>query len=144
MDITNCFYTSESFFKILIPSILAIILAFLSHQLAISRSLKEKRNNHKIEYLLKAYENLLIFSQNPDRKESFLALRSASMTIQIYGTPWQVEQVRELITISTSSNEEEQFSLDPLLNSLRDELRSELKLEKISGNVYWVQPKPDS
>lgn len=130
---------SEEILKILIPSSIAIIVALLSHQLAKSKEIKESRRKHRIEYLLKAYQNLMIYSNNPNQLEQALALREANITIQIYGSKWQVDQVRNL---NTALQNKENFSLDPLLNNLRDELRSILKLEKVEGNVYWNHPHP--
>jgi hypothetical protein len=33
------------------------------------------------------------------------------------------------------------FDLDPILNDLRDHLRSDLGLESIDGNIRWIRYK---
>lgn len=132
-------FTSVEFLKVLVPSVIAILLAFISHQLAKTREINESRRKHKIDYLLKAYQALMTFSNNPNELESAIALRDACITIQIYGSKWQVEQVRKL---NDTMRKDGTFELDPLLNNLRDELRNILKLEMVDGNVYWTHPHP--
>lgn len=132
-------FSSVEFLKILVPSVIAILIAFISHQLAKNKEITESRRKHKIDYLLKSYQALMTFSNNPNELESAIALREACITIQIYGSKWQVDQVRKL---NDAILKGDNFSLDPLLNNLRDELRNILKLEKVEGNVYWNHPHP--
>lgn len=128
---------TEEYFKILIPAVIAIIVAFLSHQFAKTRELNEERRKHKIDYLLKAYTSLMIHANNPNELERTLALRDAVLTIQIYGSKWQVKELDNILKLIMAG---ETAELDPILNNLRDELREKLSLGKVEGNIYWVHP----
>ena len=128
-------FNSLEFWKIAIPSLIAIVIALVSHQLAVSRQIREQRKKQKIEYLIEAFSSLMSFSNNPNKQEAAVHLRSAAMKIQFMGSKSQDKQMKELIDSLIKKND---FNFDPLLCSLRDELRSELTLEKLEGNVYWV------
>lgn len=128
---------SEEFLKILIPALIAIIVAVLSHQLAKTRELNEERRKHKIAYLLKAYTSLMNHTNNPNELEGTLALRDAVQTIQIYGSKWQVNELNRILKLIELNKTAD---LDPILNNLRDELREKLSLGKVEGDIYWVHP----
>jgi hypothetical protein len=129
-------FTSYEFWKIGLPALIAISVAFVSHQLAVSRQLAEQRRKQKIDYLISSFTSLMMYSNNRD-KEAVSHLRNASIAIQFLGTSEQSKLMQEFIdTLSEGKSAE----LDPLLFSLRNDIRSELNLEKITGPVYWVHP----
>ncbi len=56
--------------------------------------------------------------------------------IQLFGSNEQVELAKKLANDVANG---EQFALDPLINSLRTELRQQLELKRIEGNVTWLR-----
>ena len=140
-DVSNLheIINSAEFWKIAIPSVAAIVIAFLSHQLAVSRQLAEQRKKQRIEYLISSFKSLMMFSNNPDGTEGAKHLRDATMSIQFLGSKYQVHQIQTIL--ENLKKQDELVELDPLICSLRDELRQELGLEKVAGNVHWTHPK---
>ena len=132
------FIVSPDFLKIFIPSCIAIGVAFYSHKSAVSRQIDEQRRKQRVEYLENAFRSLLMFSNNPNKYEGSANLRNAAISIQFLGTKWQVEQMQELI--ETLGKSGANFSFDPLLVSLRNELREFLDLGHLDGKVYWTHP----
>jgi len=132
------FIGSPDFLKIFIPSCIAIGVAFYSHKSAISRQINEQRRKQRVEYLENSFRSLLMFSNNPNKYEGSISLRDAAISIQFLGTKWQVEQMRKLI--ETLGKDGATFSFDPLLASLRNELRASLDLEALDEIVYWTHP----
>jgi hypothetical protein len=62
--------------------------------------------------------------------------------IQLYGTPRQVHLMTEMVKAFV--RREKIVSFDPLLEDLRDALRSELRMEPVKGPVWWYRVKvPD-
>ncbi|RLD32185.1 MAG: hypothetical protein DRI72_07590, partial [Bacteroidetes bacterium] len=57
----------------------------------------------------------------------------ALKNIQLYGSKEEVKLARELIENLGKPG----VQFDPLLNTIRDNLRLEFNLEKIEGNTYW-------
>ena len=134
----SSFLVSPDFLKIFIPSVIAIVVAFYSHTSAVTRQINEHKLKQRIEHLSNSFRSLLMFSGNPNQEEGSKHLRDALISIQFLGTKWQVDQMQQLI--DTLGTEGAVFSFDPLLASLRDELRENLDLEKIEGKVYWSHP----
>lgn len=129
--------SSVEFWKIALPSIIAIVLAVISHQFAISRQLAEQRRKQRIEYLISSFTALMMYSNNQDKRVASEKLREASISIQFLGTSGQVEMMR---TILAGLGAGETVNLDPLIFSLRDDIRRELGIEQVSGPVYWTHP----
>lgn len=129
------------FWKILVPSVIAIVVAVWSHQSAVKRQLAEYRRKQRTEYLISAFKALMLNSNNENLKEAVPALRDAAILIQFMGTQRQVEMLNDVID---KMSKRESASLDPLLSSLRDDIRNELKLGSIESRMFWIHPKPDA
>ncbi|WP_025653071.1 MULTISPECIES: hypothetical protein [Psychrobacter] len=132
-------FVSIDFLKIFIPAIIAIATAFYSHQSAVKLQINEQKSEQRIDHLKKSFKSLLMYSSNPNKEEAAKHLRDASISIQFMGTKWQVEQMQQLIDSELGTGDSD-FSFDPLIASLRDELRESLDLEELEGKVYWVHP----
>ena len=92
------------------------------------------------DFLVKAFQNLANAANRPPipGAQHFRDMESAIADIQLFGSKSQIELVE------TFTNEFEQTkaaSLDPLLNSLRQDLRKELGYEQIDSNVRWFRPE---
>lgn len=129
---------SPDFLKVFVPSIIAIMVARHSHKSAVTRQINEHKLKQRIDHLSNSFRSLLMFSGNLNEEEGSKHLRDALISIQFMGTKWQVEQMQQLI--ETLNTEGAVFSFDPLLASIRDELRSHLDLEMLQGEVYWCHP----
>ena len=133
-------FISSDFLRIFIPAIIGIVVALYSHKSAVTRQIDEQKLEQRIDHLKKSFKSLLMFSGNSNKEEAAKHLRDASISIQFMGTKWQVEQMQKLID-SELGKGDPNFSFDPLLASLRDELRKSLDLEELEGKVYWIHPK---
>uniref|UniRef100_UPI001C4FBE76 hypothetical protein n=1 Tax=Crenothrix polyspora TaxID=360316 RepID=UPI001C4FBE76 len=89
-------FTSYEFWKIGLPALIAIIVAFVSHQLAVSRQFVEQRRKQRIDYLISSFTSLMMYSNNRD-KEAVSHLRDASIAIQFLGTSEQSKLMQEFI-----------------------------------------------
>lgn len=134
--------SSIEFWKVVIPAIVAIGIAFLSHQWAVSRQLAEQKKKMRVEYLASSFRSLMMFSNNPRKHEGAEHLREATIAIQFLGNKSQVEMLHGIVDELLKPNGKAE--LDPLLASLRDELREELNLEKVEGNIYWTHPQEET
>lgn len=132
---------SIEFWKIIVPSMIAILVAFGSHQLAVYRQLSEYRRKQRTEYLISAFKALMMNSNNPNIKDAVTGLRDATILIQFLGTQ---EQSNMMQAVLDKIFNDENASLDELLSSLRDDIRKELNLGKLNSRIYWVHPKIDS
>ena len=128
------------YLKILIPFIGSVLIAFLSHQLAVSRTLSEYQRKQRTEYLISAFKALMINSNNPNMREAVPALRDAAILIQFLGSKEQAQMMNEVADVMLSGGA---ASLDPLLASLRNDIRTELKREKLDTKIFWLHPKED-
>jgi len=63
-------------------------------------------------------------------------IESAIAAIQLFGSKNQVQLVEDFASEFSQTNS---ASLDPLLNSLRQDLRKELGYEQINSNLKWVR-----
>ena len=79
----------------------------------------------------------MMFSNNQNRDEGAKNLRDAAISIQFLGKPKQVDLMRDIIDRLSSRRD---VDLDVLLFSLRDDIRLELKIEPVTGPVYWTHP----
>lgn len=132
------FLVSPDFLKILIPSLIAIGVAFYSHRKAVDRNISEQRKSEKVKSISLAFKSLLLFSKNPNKNEAANGLREAAMIIQTLGTEWQISEIGK--AIEAASGQRALYNLDPLLLSLRNDVRSELDLPLVQGTVYWTHP----
>lgn len=100
------------------------------------------RVNHKrkmqTDFLVKAFQNLANAAnrQFSPGAAHLRDMESALADIQLFGTKAQVKLVMDF---ADEFENKKAASLDPLLNSLRQDLRKELGFDQIDGNVKWVR-----
>lgn len=100
------------------------------------------RINHKrkmqTDFLVTAFQNLANSANRPfvPGAEHLKAMESALADIQLFGTKKQIQLVENFASEFAQANS---APLDPLLNSLRQDLRKELGYEQIDSNVKWVR-----
>lgn len=126
---------------LLITALITIVGWFVAHQLNSWRDSINKRREKRIEYLINAYRNLAKAVHHPRVYEISDLVESALSDIQLFGTEEQIQKALIFMKEFTSS---EGADLEDLLNSLRVDLRRELKLSKINGKLWWLKIKRSS
>jgi len=125
------------YLKIIITICLAVIGWLIAHSFTAKRDLKNKQREISITHLINTYRILTndvshreLTDERNEKLENILA------DIQLFGSQEQVELAKNL-AISASAGGK--FELDPLINSLRNDLRKELNLPKVEDNVQWLR-----
>lgn len=125
------------YLKILITVLTAGIGWLVVHYFNTKRDRHLKRKEITTAHLINAYRVLThdITRRNLtfERKQK---LESVISDIQLFGSPHQVELMKKL-TDDMIANDE--FLMDDLINNLRDDLRTQLGLTQINGNVKWFR-----
>ncbi len=126
-----------------IPALIAVAGWFFAHWLTSKRDRLSKRRELRLKGLEKAYLKVAGTAHReltPEMKRDFEDFVSE---IQLYGTPNQIKLMSELVEAFV--RRDKIISFDAILEDLRDSLRSELNMERISGHVWWYRfqmPKP--
>lgn len=125
------------YLKIIVTIGLGVMGWLTAHYFTSKRDKTNKRREISIDHLVSAYRTLTNEvshrKPNPDRRQ---ALENILSDIQLFGSSEQVELARKLADEVAAGAS---FELDPLINSLRDELRNQLELKPINGNVKWLR-----
>lgn len=124
-----------SIFSLLSAILGAVIGGFVAHRLTVKREVDNAGRNQRIDFLLSAYRRL-INSSNRGRnlsQEYRDDLESALSDIILLGGHKEIEAAQDFMK---EMNEGNSGSLDPVIETLRNSLRSELGLEQT------VLPKP--
>lgn len=122
----------------LMTAAITILGWFLISRLTYHRDEKNRQKNIQIEYLVNAYRDIGIFiirhSNQCMTTDIYLKFEIAVRNIQIYGQPEEIELLHDYINNLQTNH----YSVDPLLNKLRDSLRESLKLDEVESNTYWI------
>jgi hypothetical protein len=125
------------YLKIVITLILAVLGWLVAHYFTAKRGSINKRREMSIEHLVDAYRVLAhdisrreLTSERQEKLENLLS------DIQLFGSTEQVELAKQLADQVAAGGE---FQLDILINSLRNDLRAQLNLSRIEGNVKWLR-----
>ena len=127
------------YLKIFVTVLLAVIGWVIAHFFTARRDLASKRRELSTQHLINEYRVLTNDvshrEPNPERREK---LENILSDIQLFGSDEQVKMARKLAGDVAAG---EVFALDPLINSLRDDLRKQLDLSRVAGNVKWLRFK---
>jgi hypothetical protein len=130
------------YIKILGTIVTAVLGWVIGHYFTTKRDVSLKRREISLGHLINAYRILTNdISHRPETKEGNEKLETILSDIQLFGTEKQVQLSKELIDVVASGGE---FPLDPLINDLRDDLRKQIGLSEIEGNVKWLRFKKKS
>jgi len=122
------------YFKTVITVALAVLGWIIAHFFTNKRAISSRRRELVTEYLIEAYRILTTEITHRDFQNE--KLENVISIIQLFGSLNQVEMAKMLADDVASGN---MYELDPLINSLRNDLRKELKLSEIQGNVKWLR-----
>jgi hypothetical protein len=119
----------------------AAIAAVLAHRLTSRRDHANRRSDLRVEYLLTAYRQIANAAHRelgPDTGDLH-ALEQGLSDIQLLGSAGQVGMAHDIAKKLGSTGT---ANVDDLLQSLRDDLRSELQLEPLDGQTIYVRIVP--
>jgi hypothetical protein len=119
-----------------IPAIVVIAGWFLVHWLTGLRELRERKRDARLKALEAAFMRLATASNRPLTDNLRDDLETFVSEIQLYGTPQQIKLTGDMVHGFMKGG---RVPFDPLLEDLRNTIRAELKLEPISGTVWWLR-----
>ena len=123
---------------ILTGVVAAAVAAVLAHRLTSRRDAANRRSELRIQYLLDAYRTITDTANRP-LEEGTTGARTFEQSladIQLLGSSEQAEMATD---IAKSMATDGGASMDDLLLSLREELRSELGLEPLTGGPVHMR-----
>ncbi|SRR6266404_2669098 len=126
-----------------VPAIVIIVGWFFVHWLNARRDLAIRKREARLKALEAAYMRIATSSNRPTLTEEMMEkIETFVSEIQLYGTPHQIQLMTEIVEEFKKANNI--VSFDKLLADLRDTIRRELKLESVSGLVWWLRLHRDS
>lgn len=124
-----------------VPAVIVVAGWFFGHWLTARRELASRKREARVKALEAAYMRLATSSNREQTPEMLDKLETFVSEIQLYGTPRQIELMGHLV--ETYIGPPGVVSYDELLRDLRDTIRTELTLEPLQGQVWWLRlPKP--
>ncbi len=125
------------------PAIVIVAGWFFVHRLNAQRDLVIRRREARLKALEAAYIRIATSSNRTKLTEEMIEkIETFVSEIQLYGTPHQIQLMTEIVEGFKKPNNI--VSFDELLADLRDTRRKELKLESVSGSVWWLRLSRDS
>ena len=127
-----------------VPLLLTTGLALYGYHIVDNLAAKRDRINQqrdlRIEYLINAYSKLAnaIWRDPKPGSPYFTDMETAMADIQLFGTESQIEKAKEVMD---EFQRTKYGPVNELLRELRDDLRQEMDLSKIKGNVQWFRPE---
>jgi hypothetical protein len=120
-----------------IPALIAVVGWIVGHWLNAKRELTNRRREARLKGLESAYKCLALAAVREWTDEHKSEFERFIAEIQLYGTPHQVGLMIKLV--EAFNRQEPSISFDTLLEDLRDALRNELRMEPVSGPVWWYR-----
>ncbi|HMN25510.1 MAG TPA: hypothetical protein PKE38_13485 [Ignavibacteriaceae bacterium] len=123
--------------KIVVTAITVVLGWIVGHYFTSTRDRRNKKRDLTIQHLINAYTVLTNeITHRPKSINSDRALEKVISDIQLFGSIEQVEIAKSLAAeIAQKGNS----GIDDLINSLRNDLRRQLKLPPIEGNITWLR-----
>jgi hypothetical protein len=119
-----------------IPAVVAVAGWFLAHWLTSRRDVVVRKREARVKALEVAYLRLANSSHRSFGATEITALELFVSEIQLYGTPRQIAMMQSLVEAAKKGG---YIPFDQLLIDLRDTIRSELRLERVEGDVWWLR-----
>jgi len=128
-------------YSLIITALLVIAGWYIVHRLSDRRSLDEAKRKLVIDHRISAFRVLANeISHRRPTPERARMIEDLLSEIQLFGSTDEVQLVKDFADLLVKKNE---VDLNGLLNRLRDNLRDQLGLVPIEGNVKWVRFSPD-
>ena len=119
-----------------VPTVVVVGGWFLVHWLNARRDLAARKREARLKALELAYMRIATSSNRPFTDKSMDEIEMFVSEIQLYGTPRQIELMSTMVE---NFKAKDHVSYDDILADLRDTIRSELKLEPVTGPVWWFR-----
>lgn len=117
---------------------LAVVGWIVGHHINSLRDVRLKKRETTTQYLIDTYRTLTHeINQRELTDDRRNKLENLIADIQLFGSAEQINLVKNITDEIVCGRDE--FNLDLLLNSLRNDLRKQLKLAKVDGNVRWLR-----
>jgi hypothetical protein len=120
-----------------VPALLVVSGWIVGHWLNARRELTNRRREARLKGLESAYKCLAMASVREWTDEHKTEFERFVAEIQLYGTPSQVEKMTKIVL--AFDRNEPSVSFDSLLEDLRNSLRQELRMEPVSGPIWWYR-----
>jgi hypothetical protein len=130
----------EDFFNAshIVTVLVALVGWFAVHRLTAWRDRVNHKHKISTDFLIKAFQNLANAANREPSPQYFCDMEAAIADIQLFGLTSQIKMIE---AFTKEFAEKGQASMNPLLSSLRKDLRSELGYETAEGNVRWFRPE---
>lgn len=120
-----------------VTALIAVLGWLAGHYFSDKRDKSNKKRELTTKHLINAYSVLTNeVSHRKQTQERQQKLECIITEIQLFGSGEQVMLAKKLANEVAAGQE---FELDPLINSLRTDLRKQLELAPIKGNVTWLR-----
>jgi len=124
---------------LLITTVTAVAGWLVAHRMAAKRDQLNKRRDLRVQYLIDAYRKLESVSNRDENTAGWAEkLESAIADIQLFGSARQVALAQEF---ASNMAADRAASTDVLLAELRKDLREELVLEDVRGDLKFLRIK---
>lgn len=125
------------YLKIIVTIVLAVVGWRVGYSLTIKKDIIQKRRDISIEHLINAYRILTTeVAHREMTNENKMKLENILSDIQLFGSDEQIQFAKKLTEIVAAGDA---FLLDPLINSLRNDLREMIGLKRITENVNYLR-----
>ncbi len=130
----------ERYIPLLLTAGVAIFGWHVVDDLASKRDRANKQRDLRIEYLIGTYSRLsgALWRDAKPGCQYYRDMESAVADIQLFGTDSQIEKSNKMMD---EFQKTKYGPLNSLLTELRDDLRQEMDLSKIEGDVRWFRPE---
>lgn len=121
---------------------IAVIGWWAAHYFTAIRDIRNKQREQRISYLIEAFKDLnylRIHASSLDIKDLSTILIRITNNIELFGTQHQIDQFRELAQDVSDSGK--LINVHDLINSLRNDLRTMIGLDSVSGSVSYFAVK---
>jgi len=126
-----------NYLKIIVTIIVAVIGWLIGHHFTAKRDVANKRRELVIEHLILAYRVLTNeISHRDESQERNIKLENILADIQLFGSQEQIDLAKQLADEVAAGGV---FELNPLIVSLRNDLRKQLNLTTVDGNIKWLR-----
>ncbi len=125
-----------------VPAIVAVVGWLIGHRLNSRRELTNRRREARLKGLEVAFNRIAMFTHRDWDENNKLEFERFVAEIQLYGTPKQIKLMSNIVEAFV--RKEPVVSLDALLEDIRNTLRAELRMEPVTGPVWWYRFKMPS
>ncbi|WP_198782804.1 hypothetical protein [Shewanella putrefaciens] len=122
--------------SLVVSSLIIIGGWYVAHWFTSRRDYQNKKREKRLDYLINAYRIIGSAAARKPNSEEFKKLEEGFHDVQLFGSSEQLQLLNEIFISHSKTGGAD---LDPLLNSLRTELRNILGLEKANAALKFFR-----